>query len=72
MKFHVKKGEKGAGMISTFPVSVQSAKLIPNKEKHALKSLVDYIRGRVIIPCNHLFSLHMVAFIQSWQYLHQV
>ena len=24
------------------------------------------------IPCNHLFSLHMGAFIQSWQYLHQV
>ena len=24
------------------------------------------------IPCNHLFSLHMGAFIQRWQYLHQV
>ena len=23
-------------------------------------------------PCNHLFSLHMGAFIQRWQFLHQV
>ena len=28
--------------------------------------------GGSIIPCNHLFSLHMGAFIQRWQCLHQV
>ena len=28
--------------------------------------------GGSIIPCNHLFSLHMGAFIQMWQCLHQV
>ena len=28
--------------------------------------------GGLKIPCNHLFSLHMVTFTQRWQSLHQV
>ena len=28
--------------------------------------------GGSIIPCNHLYSLHMGVFIQRWQFLHQV
>ena len=41
-----------------------------------LKYQTQYVfllyEGGSIIPCNHLFSLHMGAFIQRWQCLHQV
>ena len=39
-----------------------------------LKSLtcICYYEGGSKSPCNHLFSLHMGAFIQRWQCLHQV
>ena len=34
--------------------------------------VVELYEGGSKGPCNHLFSLHMGAFIQRWQCLHQV
>ena len=45
---------------------------IQETENSCFPSHSRYYEGESIIPCNHLYSLHMGAFIQRWQFLHQV
>ena len=51
-----------------FTVAYMSKRAVYNH----IQACFDYYEGGSIIPCNHLFSLHMGAFIQRWQCLHQV
>ena len=60
-----------SGNVNTFDFIVQSS--FPYQSANCQRGRsIAYLRGRVKVSLQPFFSLHMGAFIQRWQCLHQV